>query len=663
MRTWLCRFASFLFVLTLANPSLHAQEFSLSSVPDPLKSWVPWVLDDIPDWNCPSRYNDAQQKTCAWPGQLELKVDDKGASFTQTWQVFRTALIALPGDLKAWPSTVQVDGKSLPIIHQDGHPAVQLTAGTHQLSGQFIWNKMPDSLALNTPSALLKLSLHGQVLAQVQRDKQQRLWLHNKVEAASEEHSKISMFRKIVDDTPLLVETLIRLDIAGKARSLTIAQALLPDSIAMRLDTPLKTNLNSDGSLTVQVVAGSHEIRLAARMPALVTSLQLAKMEEAREEVWVFASMPLLRAVSVEGAPSLDTQQTLLPPEWRNLPAYWMQPGQSLHLRETQRGDSADSPDKLHIKRTAWLSFDGRFLSVQDQIKGEIKHAARLNVQPGMQLGRVQANNQAQLITQDEKKNTGIEVQRGALNVEADSLFELAQAPLRASSWQRDFDQVALDLKLPPGWRLLHASGVDHAPGSWFMQWNLLEIFVVLIIAFSVQQLFGIRWAGVALLCMILTYQEHAAVRYGWLVLLGLIALLRVLPAGALRGWMQRARAVALLSVLLLVLSFATEQVRSALYPWLEADGYWSMQGNAQASNRYAASAPQAAAEAVAGMADDAPVAVEAPPPPRKELAPPPPFIPPPAMSLSKSRVVLEEKGYNIAKPYSQFDPDAKIQT
>jgi len=92
----------FLFALCLMGSAVAA-DFPLSSVPQPLKSWVPWVLDGAPDAGCPHLFNNAEQRHCAWPGTLELKAAARDASFTQEWTAYRDTWVALPGNDKHWP--------------------------------------------------------------------------------------------------------------------------------------------------------------------------------------------------------------------------------------------------------------------------------------------------------------------------------------------------------------------------------------------------------------------------------------------------------------------------------------------------------------------------------------------------------------------------------
>ena len=61
--------------------------------------------------------------------------------------------------------------------------------------------------------------------------------------------------------------------------------------------------------------------------------------------------------------------------------------------------------------------------------------------------------------------------------------------------------KLDITLNLPPGWKLLHASGVDAAK-TWIGQWTLLDLFIILIISLAASQLLGYVKGGLALVTM-----------------------------------------------------------------------------------------------------------------------------------------------------------------
>ena len=132
----------------------------------------------------------------------------------------------------------------------------------------------------------------------------------------------------------------------------------------MSLSAPLPARLDPDGKLRVQVRPGTYVVEIEARLPGPVEALTLPAPDgpwDEREE-WVFDARPSLRLVTVEGAASVDPQQTELPDDWRALPAYAMEPGSALRFVTKRRGDADPAPDRLALARTWWLDFDGERL-------------------------------------------------------------------------------------------------------------------------------------------------------------------------------------------------------------------------------------------------------------------------------------------------------------
>ena len=142
-------------------------------MPDALKGWVPWVLDDLPQVACPYKSGSDDTRYCSWPGLLELKAHAKGAQFSQEWQVFAESWINLPGDADHWPQEVSVDGKPVPVIGRQEMPVLKLKPGTHRITGHFSWNTMPESLQLPDDAGLLRLELSGRAVPQPVRDEKQ----------------------------------------------------------------------------------------------------------------------------------------------------------------------------------------------------------------------------------------------------------------------------------------------------------------------------------------------------------------------------------------------------------------------------------------------------------------------------------------------------------
>lgn len=567
-----------LLVCWLLLSAAHAGPLSPEQVPDPLKPWVGWVLDGHKDLACPYLYN-AEERQCAWPGHLDLQLTATGGTFTQHWEVYGETRLRLPGDTQHWPQQVRSgENTQLAVTEQDGYPSVTLPAGSYDIAGQFFWDKLPEALFVAPETGLVKLSVNGTAIVTPEFNAAGSLWLSSSTQEASEDNLDVQVFRKVLDTHPLQVTTSIQLRVAGKQRQAELAPVLLDGFIPLHLDSPLPTRMGQGGKLQVQLRPGEWTIQLTGRAPASLTALALPASTAPwpAEEVWVFEADSTMRQVQVEGVNSIDPSQTRLPQDWANLPAYLMTSGSSMTLAEQHRG-MAGSPAQLNLNRQLWLDFDGGGYTLQDQLNGTLAQESRLEVLPDMRLGRVSLNGEPQLITrQPQGQADGVEVRQRALSLEADSRYE-AKGGLPVSGWQQELQQVTTTLHLPPGWLLFAAMGTDNVAATWLQQWNLLDLFLVLLTVVATGYLYGWKWGAVAGVALALTWHLPAAPQYIWLNLLAVVALLRALPAGnvGLRQWLERYRWVSLLVLVLIVLPFTIDTVRIALYPQLtqEASG------------------------------------------------------------------------------------------
>ena len=147
--------------------------------------------------------------------------------------------------------------------------------------------------------------------------------------------------------------------------------------------------------------SGLWSVTLVARHRGPVAELPFQRPGDLwpEEEVWVFEARPDLRMVEVEGGEAVDPQQTTLPADWRDLPAYRLRAGESLRFREVKRGDPDPAPDRLALQRDLWLRFDGGGYSVRDTITGVKSAGWRLEALPSLRLGRVAVDGSEQFIT------------------------------------------------------------------------------------------------------------------------------------------------------------------------------------------------------------------------------------------------------------------------
>ena len=563
-------------------------------IPEPLRPWVPWVLHGKESLLCPFLHDqnsddESGSQTCVWPARLKLALRDKGGSFTQSFFVYKQQWVLLPGDNKAWPQEVRVDGQAAvvasPTHSEDGEviddsdsarPLVLLRPGQHVISGSFFWDELPESLQVPKATGLLELTVRNAAIPQPTRDEAGRVFLQKTSTAVEEDVLEPTVHRQVIDEIPLLLRTRIELRVSGKSREVILGKTLPEGFIPMSLDSQLPARLEPDSRLRVQVRPGTYTLTLTARHDGPVKQLRRPDPGGtwAETEAWVFAARPDFRIVTVEGVAAIDPQQTTLPDDWKKLPCYPMKVGDTMQLNEQRRGDSDPVPDRLTLDRNLYLDFDGQGFTVSDRITGSLSRTWRLEVSPSTELGRVAVAGKDQLITRGKTGTglAGVELRQGSVRIEADSRI-LREAELPAVSWNADFHSVSGKLHLPPGWRLLHASGADDVPGTWLRHYTLLDLFLVLVVAMAVTRLFGVGWGALALLTLALLCPERDAPRLVWLLVLALEALRRVLPAGKLTGVLRLAMLGSRVVLVLLVVSFGLQQLRHGMYPQLERPG------------------------------------------------------------------------------------------
>ncbi|MGZ5052468.1 MAG: hypothetical protein ACXWF8_14710 [Methylobacter sp.] len=567
-------FSAVLFVSTA-----QAKPLTPEQVPEPLKPWIAWVLHDSPEPACPFLYNSYEQQRCNWPSELQLDLTGNKGVFEMGWAVYRDSWVELPGDKQHWPLNATVNGKTALVMDKNGVPSIKLAAGPqYRIKGEFLWNAMPDNLTITEATGLIALRVNGAaVLSPAIKDGQ--LWLKSGDSGLKAENAgnglDLQVFRKITDDVPALVLTRLMLEVSGEQREVKLPSPILDGFIPLELDSPLPARLEPDGQLLVQLRPGHWQIDVLARNSKELNTLAFNGGQPGttiwpEAEIWVFEARPQLRVVEIEQLSAVDPNQTNLPDDWKNLPAYKIGPDQTMVFKTIRRGDPEPEPNQLNLYRKLWLDFDGQGYTVNDTITGTMTRGWRLNALPQTQLGRVALNGGNQFITRAPAGKQGIEIRSGTIALDADSRVNGAVGNTSAVGWEQDFRSVRAELNLPPGWRLLAASGVDNVPDSWISRWTLLDLFLVLIGALATAKLWNRYWGGVALVTLALIWHEPGAPQFVWLNLLAAIALLKVLPPGRflkLVGWYRNAFWLALIVT---ALPFMVEQVRTGLYPQLE---------------------------------------------------------------------------------------------
>jgi hypothetical protein len=185
--------------------------------------------------------------------------------------------------------------------------------------------------------------------------------------------------------------------------------------------------------------------------------------------------------------------------------------------------------------------------------------------------------------------------------------------------WSEDVQSLSTNLHLGPGYTVFAVRGADSVSETWLQNWDLFGFFFVLLIAIAAGRLAGKPAALLALAALVASHQEQQAPSATWFALLAAIALLRVLPAGWFRNLVRVSYAAAVISLLVVSVPFAVDQIRNAIYPQL-AQPWSGWEGSPQRPNlkmpmatSALRAAPQPTEESEPEWLDDSRLEVKAP--------------------------------------------------
>lgn len=563
MRSVMGRLVAFLVALLVGSVAVRADEAALAG-------WQDWLRAGHPELACP--WEAPRGHRCVWPGRLRLDLAAGGGRFDFDLQVLgETALVALPGDRQHWPQQVQIGGQPAPLVERDGRPFLALPPGQYRVEGRWRWSRLPGRLSLPSDIALVTLYRDGQLQAADRRGEQ--LVLSGgpaAAPAAGRDSLQLEVYRKLADGVPVRLRTRLQLAVSGSPRELTLGPVLPAGVELLDLQAPLPARLEADGRLRLQVRPGVHVVEIEARFgsdPQVLAGLLPTDPLWPSQEYLSVDSESGLRQWQISGAAPVDTGQIALPPAWAQLPTYRIGADTRLQLATETRGQQAPPANELNVSRDLWLDFDGAGLTALDRIHGHMQRDWRLQAAPDTRIGRASVDGEAVLITEHEGR-PGIEIRSPSINLEAitrhDSVTDFA-----ASGWDARAQSFSARLHLPPGWRVLHAGGVDQVSGSWLNRWDLWDVFLWLIVVAATRKLLGNGSAALAAAAMLVALQEPMS---PLLILPLLLIIIALLPLAArwVRSTLVSCGVLLSAAFVLVFIGFAVDAFRLAIYPSLE---------------------------------------------------------------------------------------------
>ncbi|MDW8247643.1 MAG: hypothetical protein RMJ84_13820, partial [Sandaracinaceae bacterium] len=372
-----------------------------------------------------------------------------------------------------------------------------------------------------------------------------------------------------------LLDTRITIRASAGSRELRFREVLPKPALPVDFRSELPATLSPSGLLVLSLRPGTHVIDIESVIFEPELKLEVPKPGEGwpEQEVWAWVPDSTYREAKIEGVPSIDPKQSTLPPEWQGSAAYLVHQGAELMLQTVRRGQANAPPPAVEVERTMWLGFKGTEFFVRDEVRlNAWPEQHRLELMQG-ELGRVHSSKKDRdlLITKTSGEGRpGIEVRDLDDRYLAEWRLEVNKGKIPAVNWSENASSLSIALNLPPGWMLFSAEGVDEVRGGWLEEWRLFDLFVLLLISFAFWRLLGWRSGLLALLAMGLSFHAELAPRWSWLVLVTTVAI-----ANATRGrryeklWKGLAYTIGVV-VALLVLAFATKEIKGAIFPILD---------------------------------------------------------------------------------------------
>ncbi len=560
-------------LLSSSIATAHAQVDA--GIPPALAPWVPWVLAGESDYGCtsPRAATDGDRSRdpiCVWPGELRIEVLEGGASFVLQGESDRETVFSLPGSDRIQPIDVTLDGRPAVVLTEGGRAQVRVGAGAHRIEGRLSWTTRPETLRVPDEVARVLLIEDG-TTSVAARGTSGEVWLAARAsEAVGEDRVTLEVHRRLDDGSPVTLTTRIQVRAAGRARELSLGDVLPEGAVPVEVSADLPVRMLPGGELTMQLHAGEFTVTVTALVADPETAYRRPALPAPwpAQEVWVWVPSESFRQVDLSGADGIDPARTSLPAEWRSYSAYLLGEENVLTLSTSRRGEPTPPPNELTVARTVWLDVSGGGYTARDTLSAAMHSVHRLELLEG-ELGRVSFIGEDQLITVGEEGRPGIELRATSASLTAEWRAETSASSLPAVGWSEDAQSSSTTLNLPPGWELVHASGVDRAPGTWMDRWSLLGFFALLIISAAVGQVMGWRFGALALLGVGLSFHSDGAPQWIWLLLALLLALHRVLARRGLEPFIRWSYLGVMLIAVVMGVVFSAYQTKYALYPQL----------------------------------------------------------------------------------------------
>ncbi len=559
-------------VMVIASVTVSAEK----SIPESLMPWVPWVMEGSEALSCPfinkTSYQDPKNHICAWSGILQLHAFDTSANFNQNWTVLTPSVLPLPGGDYVWPQQVKVNGQPIAVINQNGRPFIELLKGEYKITGEFYWQKIPESITIPQLYAFVEMTINN-VLISFPKIDGRDLWLRElEVDKTEQDAILMSVARKLTDGDYIELETYIDLEVSGKRREVKLGQVLPEGFELIGIEADLPSFIDAKGILQTKLKPGNWQIKVNSyAKPTLVNWQRPAlSYQWPKDEIWVFEAKENMRNGKFTGAKIIDSGQAIMPDNWYKYPSYLVTATDQLNFDVQHRGKPLHLVNRLALNRTAWLSFDGSTYTFNDIVSGNMISDWRLSMTSPFKLGSAEDKDGAILITSKNSGEQGIENRYPRVDIKArGTVSSLLELPV--TGWLNDFETVSINLNLPPATQLFAVFGADSVSNSWLGNWSIWGCFIVLFSALIATRLINITTGLITAFMLILVYQEAGAPIISIINLLLAMSIYKHQPFERIKPLVKMYWTLSMLVALGALLYFSAMQLRTIIHPQLEA--------------------------------------------------------------------------------------------
>ena len=173
-----------LSIFFLIFSKIYAQSSNTDHIPTDLQKWIPWVLKQHPEWNCPKMANEFK---CLWTNDLSINVINQKAILNIS--VFNAnrgdtdELLPLPFHEDFPPSRLMMknlktqENSAIALVEVEGKFFVSVPPGEYEIKGELSWTEEPEYI--NVPSNIyskIKLSRQDKMIPWYKYE-EDRLWL------------------------------------------------------------------------------------------------------------------------------------------------------------------------------------------------------------------------------------------------------------------------------------------------------------------------------------------------------------------------------------------------------------------------------------------------------------------------------------------------------